>query len=126
MKFYLPSGTPCIDIADALDYYAKPNEAEVLLPPFLELKITEVSVSERELVILDSDGKPPICSCMVTAGNIRPCNKALPNFPDGGSKAGQRIFKALNEGNQPLPEDEILYSKWKKAYSILLHQLLTK
>ena len=126
MRFILPQGTPCIDAAAALDYYAKPDEAEILLPPFLTLSITEKAVAESERSILDSAGEPPRCSCEVVAGGIQPCTADTVRLPDGGAEAGKSVYTALNEGRQPLCEDEELYSRWKQAYRMLLHRLFTE
>ena len=123
MKFTLHPGTPCIDIANALDFYAKPDEAEILLPPFLELKIAEIRVSESEKTILDSEGKTPRSSCMVTAGQIKSCCVPETELPYGGTEAGQRVFRALNEGMVPSSEDDELFSQWKAAYVSHLHHL---
>ena len=41
MHFVIPAGTPCIDLAAALDRYAKEEEAELTLPPFVSLRFTE-------------------------------------------------------------------------------------
>ena len=126
MRFALPKGTPCIDVAAALDFYAKPDEAEVLLPPFLRLEIAEVPVTDDERSILDSAGKPPRCSCTATADGIQPCTAAEAELPHGGGQAGQRVLAALNAGELPSSEDEELYSQWKKAYLLRLHHLFTE
>ena len=125
MRFTLPQGTPCIDVARALDFYSKPDEAEILLPPFLALDIAEVSVSDSEQAILDSAGEPPRCSCIVTAGELLPCTAEAAELPHGGAEAGQRVFAALNSREEPLREDEELYSQWKAAYRTKLHGFFT-
>lgn len=126
LRLTLPQGTPCIDVAAALDFYAKPEEAEVLLPPFLRLDFAEQPVSEEERCILDSAGKPPRCSCMVTAGGVLPCNAADEELPHGGAEAGQRVYAALNAGEQPSRAVEELFSQWKHAYVASLHRLFTE
>ncbi|MBO7396042.1 MAG: hypothetical protein J6U16_08010 [Ruminococcus sp.] len=126
MRFTLPQGTPCIDVASALDFYAKPEEAEVLLPPFLALDITERHVSDSERSILDSAGESPRCSCEVTAGKLLPCTDKSAELPYGGAEAGQRVFAALNEGKSPSAEDEEQYTQWKAAYIAKLREMFTK
>ena len=49
MKFHIPEGTPCIPVENALDYYAKSAEQEILLPPWLQLQFTECELSAEEL-----------------------------------------------------------------------------
>lgn len=126
MRLTLPQGTPCIDVASALDFYAKPEEAEVLLPPFLALEITEQPVSDSDRRILDSARLPPRCSCEVTAGQLLPCTAKAAELPHGGAEAGQRVFTALNEGKSPSAEDEEQYTQWKAAYLTKLHKMFTK
>lgn len=126
MRLILPQGTPCIDVAEALDFYAKPDEAEVLLPPFLRLKFEEIPVSEEERLIADSAGEPPRCSCIATACGIQPCTDAEAELPHGGERAGQRVLAALSARELPSAEDEELYSLWKRAFVSRMHRLLTE
>ena len=125
MRFTLPAGTVCIDVAEALDFYAKPEEAEILLPPFSELSMTNLPLTDSEKLILDSAGAPPVRSCEVKVGGIRRSGEAV-QLPDGGAKAGQRVFAALSEGKEPPREDTALFSEWKRAYISRLSRLFTE
>lgn len=126
MRFTITAGTPCIDVAEALPEYAKPQEAEILLPPFLELSLSEKQPAGEELLLSDSAGKPPIVSCSAVTGNIKPFFGEASVLPDGGNAAGIRIFQALSSGKQPLPEDVLLYSQWKSALAVQLHKMLAE
>jgi len=125
MRFTLPVGTLCIDVAEALDFYAKPEEAEILIPPFSELSITALPLTDSEKLILDSAGAPPVRSCEVKVGGIRRAGETV-KLPDGGAKAGQRVFAAFNVGKEPAKEDTVLFSEWKRAYTIRLNWLFTE
>ena len=58
-----------------------------------------------------------------TAGNLAQMEAA--ERPHGGSEAGQGVFAALNSREEPLREDEELYSQWKAAYRTKLHGFFT-
>ena len=115
MKFEISAGTPCIDVGAALDVYVKPEEAEVLLPPFTRLEITEYVPSGEEAEILDSAGKPPIVGSKVKTCGIASFSSEICEFPADGNKAGMRVYTALNAGKEPDDEDVKLYTCWKSA-----------
>lgn len=115
MKFSIPVGTSCISMAEVLDFYTKSEEAEILLPPFMNLNITEVPVIDSEKSITDADGNPPVVSCIAECGKF--CiSERKENISDGGAKAGQRIYTALNNGENPSDEDIKLYCEWKSLF----------
>ncbi len=66
LEFVIPSHIPCIDFASVLPHYAKTEEAEVLLPPFLSLQMEEVPLSQEESNILDREGNGPVGKYKVT------------------------------------------------------------
>lgn len=118
LKFKIPVNTPCIDVAAALDYYAKSNENELLIPPFMTLSIAEKALSTAEMSITDSNVEPPKCSADLTVGEV--CNDVLPNDIEIHScKAAEKVYSALNNGKKPHSADVSDYSHWK-------NQLLSK
>lgn len=125
MKFSLSAGLHCIDIVKVLPYYLKSDEAEILLPPFMPLEITENELSESEIYITDSDGRPSCISCSVKAFNADPTGKnmPLPILTCDGAEAGQRVYNALNSRRIPEMHDIELYSQWKKDLQNLLKKL---
>ena len=72
-----------------------------------------------------SAGAPPVRSCEVKVGGIRRSGEAVQR-PDGGAKAGQRVFAALSEGKEPAEEDTALFSEWKRAYISRLCRIFTE
>jgi len=126
LRFQIPEHTPCIRMQDFFRNYAKPEEAEILLPPELKLHFEVLNLSESELKILDADGNPPLISCLVRVGNVE-SNQQNQNdhFSDQGRKAGIRAIQALQAGELPKPEDTECYSVWKREFiSQILHNFL--
>lgn len=116
LLFYsIPAGTPCIQMSEALDIYTKADEAEILLPPFLELKLTQIPVSGQMLSIKDSSGEPPYIACEAVPGGVYETDNPIP-FPEGGNAAGMRVYNALNCGQAPCEDDVRLYTAWKDAF----------
>lgn len=121
LRFRIPAGTPVIRMADALPYYAKSEEAEVLLPPGLSLMLTECPVPEAFLHIRDADGAPPQCYVQAVPGKLL---SQPPTQATDGAAAGMRVFAALNSGEAPDPADVEIYSSWKSSMTAsLLHAL---
>lgn len=124
MKFSLGNTPYCIDISKALPYYAKSDEAEILIPPFMELSIEETELNADEMKITDCDGRPPQVSCRVKTAGIARYSGSIPELSVCGSKAGQRIYTALNNGIQPDKSDIEMYSQWKSDLNKILHSMI--
>jgi hypothetical protein len=114
MKFHISEGTPCIPVENALDSYAKPDEQEILLPPWLSLHLTECELSPNEQKITDSDGKPPLISVDVEITGVLPFPSPV-QIPESGNLAGMRVLSALNQGIEPSQDDISTYCAWKRA-----------
>lgn len=124
MKFELENAPYCIDIGKTLPYYAKPDEAEILIAPFMELSIAETRLNADEMKITDCDGTPPQISCTVKTMGIAHYSGSVPELSADGSKAGQRIYNALNSGTQPEKSDIEQYSQWKIDLQKILHSMI--
>ncbi|MBR1528146.1 MAG: hypothetical protein IJ642_02440 [Oscillospiraceae bacterium] len=117
LRFQIPEQTPCIRMQDFFRDYAKPEEAEILLPPGLKLHFEALELSETELNILDSEGNPPLLSCLVRAENVELIQQNQnAHVSEQGAKAGIRAISALQAGKIPSPEDVRLYADWKRIY----------
>ena len=114
MKFHIPEGMPCIRVENALEHYAKPDEQEILLPPWLKLQFQECELTPHGLQITDSDGNPPLISVDVEINGVLPFPFPV-EIPEGGNLAGMRVLSALNQGIQPDKNDISAYCAWKKA-----------
>lgn len=125
MKFNLAEGTKCVNVAEILDYYAKPEESEILIPPFMSMNICENHLTDEERLITDCDANPPIISVNASISGI--CGDLdCVNSEISDSKAGIRVFNALNEGGIPDSEDIAEYSAWKKLLQNKLLSILKK
>lgn len=124
MKFSLENTPYCIDISKALPYYAKSDEAEILIAPFMKLNIEEIELNADELKITDCDNTPPQISCLVKPIGVTHYSGNIPELSADGSQAGQRIYTALNNGTQPEKSDIELYSQWKIDLQKILHNMI--
>ena len=115
LEFSLPAGTPCLHMAQILPGYAKPGEAEVLLPPGLPLAFREAPLTPAQQGILDADGAPPRVFCHVQAVPAPPHPVQEAPLPPGGAAAGSRVVRALGAGQEPDPADVRAYLEWKAA-----------
>ena len=116
MKFRITAGMPCIQMSRVLSDYAKSDEAEVLLPPFVKLEITESEVPEKYVHITDSEGKAPKIYCNAETGRIVHSTANWKELHENGRKAGQRVLNVLNDGKVPENEDIQQYCIWKSAF----------
>jgi len=116
MCFEIPEGTPCIDMDAALEYYKKSSEAEVLLPPGLELSFADIPLDSGMNAIRDADGMPPRVACIVKPCGIKGSFESTADISIGGMTAGQRVFAALNAGSSPDKTDVLSYTAWKSAF----------
>lgn len=124
MKFSLENTPYCIDISKALPYYAKSDEAEILIAPFMKLNIEETELNADELKITDCDDTPPQISCLVKPIGITHYSESVPELSADGSKAGQRVYIALNNGTQPEKSDIEMYSQWKIDLQKILYSII--
>lgn len=113
MRFELKRRVPCINAAEVLDEYAKPDEAEILLPPFLELEFHDAKLSANERQITDCDGTPPKVSVVAIPKKIIETSSSECELSEEGALAGQRVCRALNAAAVPDSADTELYSCWK-------------
>ncbi len=116
IKFFIPESVSCINIAEVLDFYAKPDEAEILLPPFMYLDLTQTVPTEKEMQITDSAGKSPEDSCIAICNCWNDVKERTGSLSADGAKAGQRVYEALNNGRIPVAEDVKIYTEWKRDF----------
>lgn len=117
MRFALPAGTPCIDMSRVLDDYAKPEEAEILLPPGLGLQLTEAAPDPAEMQILDAKGNPPAVSVTAVPDSEKPVSVPVESVPDACRLAGIRVLRALMAGEKPDAQDAACYVLWKAQFT---------
>lgn len=122
MKFELPENGHFINVAEMLGYYAKPEEAEILIPPFMELEFEQLQLTEKEKLITDCNGNAPIISVKTKINKLavlESSNEKISPCPEG-----IRVCEALNAKKQPDAEDIQIYSEWKKILCKRLYKML--
>lgn len=123
MKFLIPQGAHCINVSEMLGFYAKPEEAEILIPPFMKLEISESILSDKEKNITDRDGNPPELSVLARVCGLAECDDAQ-DVEITECSAGMRVYNALNYGTKPSDSDIREYSEWKEELRKKLHYIL--
>ncbi len=122
MRFNLAERQHCIDVGQTLDYYAKSEESEILVPPFMKLNLSDNTLTDTEKRITDCDGNPPIISVTATLGDVADYEN-VGNTYVSDCIAGMRVYEALNCGKSPSEEDISEYSKWKKIFQKQLYDI---
>lgn len=117
LTYELSPGVAHVDMQQALSYYLKKEEAEILLPPFLPITFTRRPLQPGERQIRDYDGNPPEAAYWV---QVRPWESSnitsSPSLAPEDALAGQRVLRALMEDKIPTPSDVTAYIRWKKAF----------
>ncbi|MBQ8927432.1 MAG: hypothetical protein IJ055_04045 [Oscillospiraceae bacterium] len=119
VQFTIPPGTPCLPMAQVLPRYAKPEEAEVLLPPRVALTIERRALTDDERRILDADGAPPALAAQALCIGEAQDPVCAPPLLQEDADAGVRVVKALGAGREPDPMDVEGYLRWKAAFGML-------
>ena len=122
----IPAGTPCIDMAAVLPYYAKAEESEILLMPFTAMVIKEKEPDENLRRITDMDGKEPLvyAEMEVTGLLKRPVEEVDEKILRKYAESGKRVYESLNRHDLPKQEDILRYSQFKKMFIRKLNNLL--
>ena len=117
LKFQIPENTLCIDMQKFFQNYAKPEEAEILLPPWLNLQFEDLELTDSEQRILDADGNPPVISCLVHVGTLQKpvFREKIPS--QDGNLAGIRVLEALTSDRSSSEQDISDYSLWKEFFT---------
>lgn len=119
MRFHIPAGLPCLDMGMFLPSYAKADEAEILLPPFLQLSLAECEMSEKEKNIKDRHGNSP--SGMFA---IQITGYSVPSVEDCAENDDWKAIAFLNDLNRKKPvlsEERQAYLAFKQH---MLHRII--
>lgn len=111
MKFHLVKGTPALNMKDFLPTYAKADEAEILLPPFLQLSITECEMTEQEKMIKDRHGNSPVglFEIQITGFQV----PSIMDTQDYDEEKAIAFLNKLNTEKTVLPEERQAYPAYK-------------
>lgn len=119
LEIRLAPHAPRADMAELLENYVKPDEKEVLLPPWLPVKLEEVPLSAEEAAIRDRNGNPPTAKYIVTTESaikydVGDDSATMADWT--GAAAGQRVYEALTKREEPAAEDVSAYVAWKQNF----------
>ena len=117
LRIRIPENTYCIVMQEIFEQYAKPEEEEILLPPWTAFQAEMLALSEQERNISDSDNQPPKLSCQLTLSGWKSHSLLETEIPDSGNLAGIRVITALTNGKIPEKQDILHYCAWKKAFT---------
>ena len=119
MRFHIPQGLPCLDMGIFLPSYAKVDEAEILLPPFLQLILVECEMSEQEKQIKDRHGNSPagMYDIWITGYSV----PSIKNCPGNNDLQAMAFLNALNKKKPVLPEERQAYLTFKQH---MLHHII--
>ena len=110
----LPKGTYAIDLSAVLPHYAKAEEAEILLAPWLGVKMVEKQMDENEKGILDRNGNPPSGLYQMEVSKISLPQDEAVSVQEELIEPSIRVYDALNEGRKPLTSEIKAYVQLKK------------
>ena len=113
LEIAIPAGIPALDFAEALPHYAKAEEHEILLPPYMTLTYQDAVLTEQERQITDAAGEGPRGKyrLIVNGPADLPGEEAvLPADPHAAS-----VYAALNKGETAREEDTAEYLRYKEA-----------
>lgn len=126
MNFHIRPGVPRADLGKLLaGNYAKKEEAEVLLAPYLPVRLRERSLIPAETTVCDCLGRPPVIACDIWPGNAVLRDAGISRMPRQKADdilgnaaypaAGIRVYEALNSGSMPEAGDKEKYLEFKSA-----------
>lgn len=119
LTYHVPAGTPQIVFAEQLRDYLKGAEDELLLPPFLGMRIAQRALTDADCRMTDMEGKPPLAAYdLYLTGKVQAGAVASPGIPP--CEAGIRVWNALNAGAEPDAADVSSYLEWKRLLSARL------
>lgn len=98
LEFHLDETVPALDLADFLSYYAKKDESEILLPPFLGITVKKTELSSDEKKITDQNGNPPSAKYIVTCGGFSFPQTAESPITSEVTEEAAEFCRRLNHG----------------------------
>lgn len=120
LNFVIPPGIPYLDFQKVLGKeYQFEDQKEILLPPFLEIELEELELTEAEKEYRDADNQPPQAKYLVLVKGVREQNPQAetkirkPLTAERNQKSAELLGKMVKK--EPLTQDEKEeYCLWKK------------
>lgn len=131
LVFRIPKGTPYIDVNQVLgdknNIYK--NEEEILLPPYLNFDMKEVSLSDKEKLYRDIEGKPPVGKFEISINNrysdlleddrkLKLMEEQLYNWEEKEFMVD--FLDKLCNGKKVEEKEIKRYSAWKKCFQQII------
>ncbi len=119
LTYHVPAGTPQIVFAEQLHDYLKNAEDELLLPPFLAMRLEKRRLTAADCRITDMEGAQPLAAYdLYLTGKMQAGAVASPGIPP--CDAGIRVWNALNAGAEPDAADVSSFREWKRLLAARL------
>ncbi len=115
LECHLPKGTRCADFAHILQDYQKTDEAEVLLPPYTKLDISDLPLSHEEMRILDKSGHSPFGKYCLKVQGIDFIEEPQFVITQQDIEGAIRFLTCLNANKTYAVSDADKYIQLKKA-----------
>lgn len=120
LDIIFPSEIPHLDFEELLgeDYLFK-NQKEILLPPFLEIEMEQLELTETELQYRDTDNKPPCGKYLVSIKNMQWSDVKTDAAPELVFALERRqqvaaVLKKMINGEETDETEVMAYCLWKK------------
>lgn len=111
----ISKGTPALDLRKILDIYQKPEEAEVLLPPYQHISIEKSMMTKDEKSITDRNGRPPQGKYIVYVMPSLPQPGALCTIDPETIDQAVQFYYSLNERKQYTQQSAQSYLTMKEC-----------
>lgn len=102
----------------------KPDEQEILFPPFLTARLQERRLTPKEAAFRDCNGEPPKAKYLIrlaepTNRPLRPVTTDRILDPNRLNTVKQ-VLNTFQQGQTPTPEQETTYVQWKDDLQVYL------
>lgn len=132
LNFVLPSEIPHLDFQKVLgkDYLFE-QQKEILLPPFLEIELQEMELTDKEKEYKDENNRPPAAKYLVIIKGIVRKNPELENrsrnaLTSERNKRAAEILGKLIKKEQLTEEEKEEYCLWKKDVRTIIWEEFRK
>ena len=122
LEILVPPSIPHLDFSGVLgEEYLFSDQKEILLPPFQEVTLAEMELSEQEKTYRDVDGNPPKAKFFVTVDDRcfareESGNKIEKNLSHARNVEAAGILERMIQGEELNQQEVETYCGWKKDF----------
>ena len=124
LNFVIPPGIPYLDFQKVLGKeYKFEKQKEILLPPFLEIELAELELTEAEKEYRDADNQPPQAKYLVLVKGVREHNPEAKTGEPLTAERNQKSVELLRKlvKQEALTQDEKEeYCLWKRDVRVII------